>query len=192
MALFGSQQPEPKITAVTPENPVAAQKPQTLTVTGEGFRPGLTLFLTTPGGEVKTLAGSDLTAQRATSFQVSLTLADIGRYSFVVANENGPRSTAFTIQTRKASSQPWIEEVMPAEVSRSREVQLVTLAGRNFAPGLRASLTDPSGEVKTLEIVRIESASVVLRAVFEHAGPHELIVTNAAGESSNAVSISVN
>src|SRR5688500_12434944 len=76
LALFGNQQPEPRITAVTPEAPVASQKPQTLTVTGEGFGTGLTLFLTTPGGAVKTFAGSDLVSQRSTSFQVSLALAE--------------------------------------------------------------------------------------------------------------------
>lgn len=191
LALFGTQ-PEPRITAVTPEAPVASQKPQTLTVAGEGFRTGLTLFVTTPGGAVKTFAGADLLSQRATSFQVSFALAETGRYTLVVVNEEGPRSTAFAIQARAPGKQPWIDEVMPAEFSRSREAQVVTLAGRNFASGLRVSLTDPAGEVTTADVVRVESQSVVVRLVFEHAGPYELMLTNSSGESSNAVAISVN
>ena len=194
LTLYGGQQAqEPKITAVTPAAPVVSQKPQTLTVTGEGFRTGLTLFVTTPGGTVQTLAGEDLAAQRPTSFQVSLALTEKGRYTLVVVNETGPRSTAFAIETKApAASGPWIEEVMPAEFSRSRDVQLVTLAGRNFAAGVRVNVGDPSGSVKTAEVVRVEPQTIVVRYTFEQAGPHEVTLTNPSGESSNAVAIAVN
>jgi hypothetical protein len=192
LALLGSQQQEPRITGVTPEKLVTSQKPQTLTVTGEGFGSGLTLFLTTPGGAVKQFAGSDLAAQRATSFQVSVALAEAGRYSLEVVNEKGPRSTAFTLEVRAPKTQPWIDEVMPAEFSRSRDAQLATIAGRNFAPGLRVSVSDPTGETTTADVVRVEAQSVVIRVLFEQAGPHEVMLTNPSGEKSNAVSISVN
>ena len=152
----------------------------------------MTLFVTTPGGTVKTLAGEDLAAQRATSFQVSLALTEKGRYTLVVVNETGPRSTAFAIETKAAASGPWIEEVMPAEFSRSRDVQLVTLAGRNFAEGVRVNVGDPSGSVKTAEVVRVEPQTIVVRYTFEQAGPHEVTLTNPSGESSNAVAIAVN
>jgi hypothetical protein len=191
-ALLGGQQPEPRISGIAPETPVASEKPQVMTVTGEGFGSGLTLFVTTPGGAVKSMTGSDLSNQKATSFQVSLSLAEVGRYSFVVVNEKGPRSTAFALEVRARGKEPWIDEVMPAEFSRSRDAQTVTIAGRNFAPGLRVSLSDPAGNVTTPEVTRVESQSIVLRIVFEQAGPYELLVMNAAGEWSNAVAIAVN
>ncbi len=191
LALAGVQ-PEPRITGVAPETPVTSPKLQTLSVSGEGFKTGLTLFVTTPGGAVKTFAGADIAAQRATSFQVSFALDAVGRYSLVVANEDGMRSTAFAIQARAATRQPWIDEITPAEFSRSREPQVVTLSGRNFAPGLKVSVTDPTGTVTTPDVDRVETQTVVLKVVFEHAGPYELLVTNASGESSNAVSLSVN
>ena len=146
-ALLGDQSPEPRISGIAPETPMASEKAQVLTVTGEGFGAGLTLFVTTPGGAVKSLTGSDLSNQKGTSFQVSLSLAEVGRYSFVVVTEKGPRSTAFVLEVRGRGKGPWIDEVMPAEFSRSRDVQMVTIAGRNFAPGLRVSLSDPAGNV---------------------------------------------
>ena len=192
LTIAGSQQVEPRITGIAPEAPVASQKPQTLTVTGEGFGNTLTLFLTTPGGAVKTIAGSELIGRRATSFQVAVTLSEVGRYSFVVANEKGPRSTAFALEVRAPGKSPWIDEALPAEFSRSRDVQIVTLAGRHFAPGLRVELSDPTGESGTAEVVRVEPHAIVVRVMLEFAGLHELIVTNPSGESSNAISIAVN
>jgi hypothetical protein len=189
-----TQQTEPRITGVTPENPVVSQKPQTLTVTGEGFRPGLTLFLTTPGGDVKTFAGDQLQAQRATSFQISIALNDAGRYSLEVANEKGPRSTAFTFQAKPsgAGKEPFIDEIMPAEFSRSREPQLVRIAGRNFAPGLKLTLSDPKGDAISAEVTRVEAQMVSFSAVFSLAGLHEVMVINPSGERSNSVTMSVN
>ena len=191
LALAGVQ-PEPRITGVAPETPVVSPKPQALTVSGEGFKTGLTLFVTTPGGAVKTFAGADIAAQRATSFQVSFALDAVGRYSLVVANEDGMRSTAYAIQARAATRQPWIDEVTPAEFSRSREPQIVTLTGRNFATGLKVSLTDPAGTVTNPAVDRVEANTVVLKVVFDQAGPHEILVTNSSGESSNAVALTVN
>ena len=193
LALAGVQ-PEPRITGVAPETPIVSPKAQTLSVSGEGFKTGLTLFVTTPGGEVKNFAGADIVAQRPTSFQVAVVIDAVGRYSLVVANEDGMRSTAYAIQARAASAkqQPWIDEVTPAEFSRSREPQIVTLTGRNFAAGLKVSLTDPTGTVTTPAVERVEATKAVLRIVFEQAGPYEILVTNPSGESSNAVSLSVN
>ena len=192
VTLFQGQQVEPRITGVTPENPVVSQKPQTLTVTGDGFRPGMSLFLTTPGGDVKTLTGEALQSLRATSFQISVTLADAGRYSFEVANEKGPRSTAFTLQVKPAGKEPFIDEVMPAELSRSRDAQMVRIAGRNFAPGLKLTVSDPKGDVITAEVTRVEGQLVSFTAVFSLAGLHEVLVTNPSGERSNSVTVSVN
>jgi hypothetical protein len=183
---------EPRITAVAPERPVVSPKEQVLTVTGESFRSGLSLFVTTPGGDVKTISGAAIAAQRDTSFQASLMLDAVGNYSLVVVNADGRKSAPFTVAARRSTGQPWIETVTPEEVTKSQEPQVITLNGRNFAPGLRVSVTNPTGNVTVADTIdRLSPPVLVLRLLFDQAGPYGLMVTNPSGESSNTVVIRV-
>jgi hypothetical protein len=78
------------------------------------------------------------------------------------------------------------------EFSKSPEPQIVTLTGRNFQPGLKLSVTDPTGTVTVADrIDKIDAQAVVVRLVFEQSGSYALMVTNPSGESSNTVSLSV-
>ena len=183
---------DPRITAIVPEKPTVSPKAVTVVVNGEDFQSGLSLQVTTPEGDVRTLAGMDITAQRAVSFQVQFTFDAEGRYAFVVLNHDGKRSAPFTVEARRVASRPSIDQVTPQELSKSPEPQVITLAGRNFQPGLKLSITDPTGTVTVAErIDKIDAQTVVLRLVFEQSGSYALMITNPSGESSNTVSLSV-
>lgn len=183
---------EPRITAIAPESPVVSARAQVVTVHGEDFRAGLTLLATTPGGAVRNLSGNDIQSRRDVAFQVWFAFDAVGTYSFVVINEDGAKSEPFAVQARQAAQQPLIDRVTPEELSRSQEPQVVTLTGRNFAPGLRLSLTDPTGKVTvTEEFDRLDAHTAVVRLLFDQGGPYSLMVTNRSGESSNTVAIVV-
>lgn len=183
---------EPKITTVVPDKPVVAAKPMQVTVNGEDFRSGLTLMVTTPGGQVRNFAGADIVNPRPTAFSVSFAFDALGTYEFVVMNTDGGKSPPFRVQSQKASRAPWIDRVEPAELSRSPEPQVVTLVGGNFEPGAKVSVTDPTGNVTVKDTIdRLEQQRLILRLPFEVSGTYALMVTNVSGTSSNSVAINI-
>jgi hypothetical protein len=184
--------PEPRITAVTPDQLTANAKAQMLAVAGENFSNNLSVQITTPGGTVRTIDPKAVTQPQKTSFRVSVVLDEVGRYELVVLNADGRRSTPFVLRVRAAASQPWIDRVEPEDVPRGQEVQTITLTGRNFETGLRVSVTDPTGNVTQATTVdRVTPLSVVLRYAFETSGRYELLLTNPSGEASNVAIVSV-
>jgi hypothetical protein len=191
LALIGTIS-DPKIVSVVPDKPVVTVKPQLVTITGEDFRSGLTLMVTTPGGQVKNFAGADISNMKATTFNVSLAFDAQGTYEFVVLNVDGGRSAPFRVQTVKSSKAPSIDRVEPAELSRSPEPQVVALTGANFEAGARVSVTDPTGTVTVKDTIdRLEPNRLVLRLVFEISGTYALMVTNVSGTSSNTVAVNI-
>ena len=183
---------DPKITSIVPERPTVSPKGVSVVINGEDFQSGLSLQVTTPGGDVRTLAGADIAAQRPVSFQVQFTFDAEGKYSFVVLNHDGKRSPPFVVEARRTATRPSIDQITPAEVTKSPEPQVVTITGRNFQPGLKLSITDPTGTVTVAErIDKSDAQTVVLRLVFEQSGAYALMITNPSGESSNTASITV-
>jgi len=183
---------DPTITGIVPDKPTVSPKPVTVVVNGEEFQSGLSLQVTAPDGQIRTMAGTDITAQKAVSFQVQFTFDAEGKYAFVVLNHDGKRSAPFTVEARRGGSRPSIDQVAPMEFSKSPEPQVVTLTGRNFQPGLKLSVTDPTGTVTVADrIDKIDAQTVVVRLAFEQSGSYAVMVTNPSGESSNTVSLSV-
>ena len=115
----------------------------------------------------------DITAQRAVSFQVQFTFDAEGRYAFVVLNHDGKRSAAVQ-RGGPACRQPAEHRSSDsAEFSKSPEPQVVTLAGRNFQPGLKLSVTDPTGTVTVADrIDKSDAQTMVVRLVFEQSGSY--------------------
>ena len=183
---------QPRITAVAPAKPVVSTKPQTVTITGEDFRAGLTLQVTTPGGQARQLLGADIVAQRTTSFQVAFAFEEPGTYAFVVVNTDGNKSEPFQIQAMKAETQPIIDQINPAEPMKGPQPQSITIAGRNFTPNMKLSITDPTGKVVVItSFDKADATTLVARVLYEHSGIYGLMVTNAAGQSSNSVTVTV-
>jgi hypothetical protein len=183
---------EPKINGVQPEKLTVSAKPQQITVSGQDFREGLTLVVTTPGGQPRNFSGADIVGWRPTGFRVSIAFDAAGPYELVVMNTDGGKSPPFRVDVKTAVSSPVIDRIQPSEISRSQEAQLLTLRGSGFEPGLRLSLTDPTGSVSVKEAFdRLEPTIAVVRLVFEVSGTYALMVTNPSGGQSNSISLTI-
>ena len=192
MSIAAAAAMQPRITGIAPERPIVSAKPQTITITGEDFRAGLTLQVATPGGQARQLLGADIVAQRTTSFQVAFTFDEPGSYSFIVTNTDGNKSEPFAVDVRRPGAQPIIDQVSPMEPMKGTQPQSVTIAGRNFTPNMRVSVTDPTGKVMVITSFDKADATVLIaRILYEHSGIYGLMVTNANGESSNSITVTV-
>ena len=192
LGLALQQGPEPRITAVKPDQLTASAKAQMLAVTGENFGNTLTVQVTTPGGAVRMVDAKAITQPQKTSFSLSYVFDEVGRYELVVLNPDGRKSAPAAVSVKAATQSPWIDRLEPEEVPRGQEVQVITITGRNFATGLRVSVTDPTGNVtQATTIDRVTPMTVVLRFAFETSGRYEILVTNPSGETSNVTTVSV-
>jgi len=182
----------PQITSITPP-PKAGDKPQPLTINGQNFADGLALEITSPEGQAEVISGRDIRDLRETSFQVALVLPRGGTYSLVVRNRDGGASNAFPLKVPPTASAPSIERVDPSSVPRSTNPQRLTFIGRNFAPGLSVTVTDPTGEVTVLKdgIGTVSPSSFTVDLTLTVAGEYALLVTNPSTENSNSVNITV-
>ena len=183
---------EPKINAVQPEKLTVSAKPQQITVSGLDFLEGLTLVVTTPGGQPKNFSGADIVGRGPTVFRVSIAFDAPGPYELVVLNSDGGKSPPFRLDVKTGSVAPTIDRIQPAEIARSQEAQLLTLRGAGFEPGLRLSVTDPTGSVTVKDAFdRLEPTIAVVRLVFEVSGTYALMVTNPSGGQSNSISLTI-
>jgi hypothetical protein len=183
---------EPKINGVQPEKVTVSAKPQQITVSGQDFREGLTLVVTTPGGQPKNFSGADIVGRGPAAFRVSIAFDAPGSYELVVLNSDGGKSSPFRIDVKAGAVAPTIDRIQPPEIARSQEAQLLTLRGAGFEPGLRLSVTDPTGSVTVKEAFdRLEPTIAVVRLVFEVSGTYSLMVTNPSGGQSNSISLTI-
>jgi hypothetical protein len=91
------------IEKIAPENITKNAQPQTLTITGRGFEPGLSVSVTDPTGVVAVIKGSPVGTVSPTSFEFSVVIDKGGEYSLMVTNPSGENSNSmpFTASTRK-------------------------------------------------------------------------------------------
>jgi len=183
---------EPKILSVAPDRIAVAAQPQRITVTGEDFRDGLTLAIAGPDGQVRQISGADVVRGKLTEFTVSVAFTAAGAHELVVTNTDGGKSAPFRIDVKRPVPPPAIEQVLPQEITRSQEAQVLTIRGGGFEPGMRLSLTDPTGTVTVITVFeRLEPTIAVVRVVFEVSGTYGLMATNPSGGASNTVSLTV-
>jgi len=85
----------PSITAVEPQAIVKSSNPQTLTILGAQFVPGLSAMFTDPAGNVITVNGNGVGAVSPTSVSLTVTLELAGSYALVITNPSGTVSNSF-------------------------------------------------------------------------------------------------
>jgi hypothetical protein len=178
----------PEITNVTPASPGLSTKPQRVAVAGTDFLEGLTLMITTPGGQSLRFAGADIHNRRQGSFEVDVVFDAKGNYSLVVTNQDGGVSRPFVVTVQAQVKRPTIESVTPAKVTKSNSPQIFTVRGTLFEPGLTVFLTDPTGTVKTLSgnaIADVTPGSFQFTAILELAGEYSVEVKLPSGAVSN-------
>lgn len=192
----------PTVNSVTPAPIVASGTAQVLRVTGTGFAPGLVVELMAQG-TTETFSGAAVQGQRATSFEISVVLAQPGAASLVVRNADGGVSEPFALtvvgnqrQPVEPTPQPLpvIDRVDPDKATRSTVAIPLILSGKQFALGLQVTMTDPTGTVTVLQGTAIEAVTpttVRFQAVLEISGEYTFAVTNPKGRPSNAVTVVV-
>lgn len=125
-------------------------------------------------------------------FRVSIPFDAVGPYELVVMNTDGGKSAPFKVEVKSGATAPTIDRIQPAEIARSQEAQLLTLRGAGFEPGLKLSVTDPTGSVTVKDAFdRLEPTIAVVRLVFEVSGTYGLMVTNPSGGQSNSISLTI-
>lgn len=137
-AITVSPAPTPVVSAVSPANLLVSSANQTITVTGTGFQPGLTLTITKPRFATGTLVFGPTALQSltSTSFQVPVGLTMLGSYTFTVQNASGLKSNTFTAAAQfRTTGATWIPEGV-----RWTEVNSGFAGGVNNVAALR--LTD--------------------------------------------------
>lgn len=180
----------PEISNVTPAAPGRSSKQQRLVIAGSDFLEGLTLMVTTPGGQSLRFTGADILNRRQTSFEVDALLDTAGNYSLVVTNTDGGVSKPFVVavQASAQTNRPTIESVTPAKVTKSNTPQILTVRGTRFEAGLVVMLTDPTGTVKTISgnaIADITPTSFQMTAILELPGEYSIEVKLPTGAMSN-------
>lgn len=192
----------PTVTSVTPAPIVASATPQVLRVTGTGFAPGLVVELMAQGA-TETFSGAAIQGQRATSFEISVVLAQPGAASLVVRNTDGGVSEPFAVtvvgrqpQPPEPAPQPLpiIDRIDPDKAARSTVAIPLILSGKQFAVGLQVTMTDPTGTVTVIQGTSIEAVTpttVRFQAVLEISGEYTFAVTNPRGRPSNSVVVIV-
>jgi hypothetical protein len=88
---------KPTIDSISPAKVTKSNSPQTLTVRGTRFEPGLVVVITDPAGTVKTLSGNVLSDITPTSFQLAAILEVPGEYSLEVKVPSGAVSNTAVV-----------------------------------------------------------------------------------------------
>jgi hypothetical protein len=105
-----SPAPTPSISGVEPQEPTKSMNPQTLTVLGTQFMPGLSAMVTDPAGTVMTINGSAVGQVSPTSVQITVTLELAGDYALVVTNPSGAVSNSFSFKVgSRGRNHPYVD-----------------------------------------------------------------------------------
>jgi len=188
----------PVISSVAPASLMAKPEPQLLTITGSNFLPGVSLNVAEPDGRKLTIGGTGILARRETSFQVSLTLAAPGAYTLTATNPDRSTSDPFVVKVQiaapPAGATPKIDRVLPEQITKDPQPQILKISGERFVAGLSVSVTDPTGtvfKVAGTALGALTSTSFDLAVTLEMVGDYTVMVTNPTGESSNSVTFKV-
>jgi IPT/TIG domain len=96
-AAQSEQKNKPTIDSISPAKVTKSNSPQTLTIRGSRFEPGLVVMITDPAGTVKTLSGNVLSDITPTSFQLAVILEVPGEYSIEVKLPSGAMSNTAVV-----------------------------------------------------------------------------------------------
>ena len=88
----------PTITSVAPTVLHVAAAPQTVTITGTNLQTVTQVVVLNPTGTARTFTGTAIMKLTTTSFEISLTLDELGRYQVAaVVGATESASTSFTV-----------------------------------------------------------------------------------------------
>ncbi|WP_321469866.1 hypothetical protein [uncultured Paludibaculum sp.] len=190
-----TERPEPTITAVSPATIFVGSKEQTLTIVGSGFRAGLSVYVSLPGGGNDFAQNLRVTNLTATQFDMQLVLDRLGQYSLWVTDPDGVQSKSVTFNVTRQQGAVQITDTKPNTPVMSADLQLIHVVGVGFQPGLAATLTKPSAGTVVLagagRVQAVTSSGFDMFATFPEPGIYFLKVANPDGGQSAAFAFEV-
>ncbi|MGJ5817325.1 hypothetical protein [Paludibaculum fermentans] len=190
-----TDKPEPIITSTAPATLVAGAKQQTVTVTGSGFRTGLSAYVSLPGGGNDFAQDLRITNLTANQFDMHLVLDRVGRYTLWVTDPDGAQSQIFSFAVTRTQGALQLSGMTPAAPVVSADIQILAVSGSGFQPGLAATLTNPSAGTTVLSgasyIRNVTPTGFNLITTFGEPGTHTLRLTNPDGGQSGLLTFEV-
>jgi hypothetical protein len=183
------------LSSVTPLPLIRSDIGQIVTISGLGFRAGLTLRVTDPNGSSVSLAGAAILNLSSTSFKAAVTLPIAGRYSVVVQQQDGETSSQLSFDVfDPPPATPKIDSVSPDLTIIDSEPQPVALIGSRFAASFTLRIVDPDGVVieRTTPDYSLSGDSLIqLMMVFNKLGAYTFSLRHATGVVSNTIEVRV-
>ncbi|QOY90087.1 hypothetical protein [Paludibaculum fermentans] len=190
-----TEKPEPTITGVAPGSLLVGAKEQSVTVTGSGFRTGLSVYVSLPGGGNDLAQDLRITSLTANQFDMHLVLDRVGQYGLWVTDPDGAQSKSFSFAVTRSQAAVQLTGINPSSPVVSADIQLLSISGSGFQPGLAATLTNPSAGTSVLAgpsyIRNVTPTGFSLVTTFAEPGTHTLRVTNPDGGQTGALSFEV-
>jgi hypothetical protein len=177
----------PAITAVTPNPMVGSTSPQTLTVTGTGFQPGLELSI---GGSL--ITANQLDVLTPTQLQINIvTGLSANDYALQVVNANGQVSNTVNLQVN-APPVPAIASLTPNPLIHSKATQVLTINGANFQSGAGLTVTVGGTSYSGNQVLVVSSSQLWVAVTAAAPSPALAVqVTNPSGAVSNSAPLTV-
>jgi hypothetical protein len=194
LALAGLHRQSPTITEVAPNPASTSTAAQSVTVTGRDFADRLSLSVTGPDGGIRAYPDNSVTTRRESSFQAMIFLTTPGAYRLVVTNPDGQVSAPFVLNARNQATAPSVTGLKPLPLSKSTSPQTITVEGARFVAGLSVMVTDPAGNVQTIQpsgIPQVEPDHFPVSVTLELTGDYGLVVVNPNGQTSNTFAFRV-
>jgi subtilase family serine protease len=178
----------PVITTLNPNPMTASNSPQTLTVNGSGFQPGLKLLIggtTVPANALATLTPTELQISIITSLS-TFTLP------VQVVNSNGGTSNTVNFQVN-APPAPAITSLTPNPLTHSAAAQVLTVNGTNFQSGTGLKVTVGSTSYTGSQVTVVSASQLKVNVTVPSASTAAVAVqvTNPGGALSNVASLTV-
>jgi hypothetical protein len=176
----------PVITNLNPNPMTGSNSPQTLTINGSGFQPGVKLLI---GGLV--VSSNELALLTPTELQLSI-ITGLSTYTLPVqvVNPNGGSSSTVNFQV---NAPPAIASLTPNPLTHSTAAQVLTVNGANFQPGagLKVTVGATSYSGSQVTFVSASQLNVTVTMASAATAPLAVQVTNPNGGVSNTASLTV-
>lgn len=187
--------PQPVVSGINPASLLVGTAEQAVTVSGSGFRTGLSVFVTRPGGGNVFVSDIRVANLTASQFDMQLVLDQVGRYTLWVTDPDGAQSPLFTFPVTRSQATVQITGITPASPGVSEGLQVLKVSGYGFQPGLAATLTNPSAGTTVWagagRIANVTNSSFDLYATLSEPGGHQLRVANPDGGQSSTFNFPV-
>jgi uncharacterized protein (TIGR03437 family) len=175
----------PAISQLSPNTAPVGSGAVNLLVHGHDFTQGSTISLTTPSGQVTSLAATFVgTNQMTATIPVSI-LTSAGIVEVTVVDSSGIQTNQlpFTI----SPSAVHVSSIVPRKVPAGSAATQITIAGQNFGQGAVVNWTDSSAQITPIAASLIAANQITATVPVElltSAGPVQVSVTS-GGNTSN-------